>query len=380
MGFVFLEVWPLLLAGLVLGAVGGWWCRQCLVRGDAEDHAGEIAKRDDEITALNARAADLEDVADDLQAARTRIVHLEGRTAEMDGLAEQLTALEGAAAEAEQLRGRVAELEPQAQRVEAMTAELEELRARSAELDVFRTRTVSLDREAVDLRSRITELEADDRVRLAPARAEALQQAELERDALRRRVAELERAQEQVQRAPADAERRLDEARRELAALNERHREQLSMLAAARSEVDGLRQVVTELERVGSTASMDPAPSTARPAPFTGSGGGSGSGGGPDLDAAREILGRRIKIDDLTVVEGIGPKIARLCGENGISTWRQLAAAPVTRLQGILDAAGPSYRMHTPATWPRQAELLAEGRWEAFRDLVGELRGGRSTG
>ena len=44
-----------------------------------------------------------------------------------------------------------------------------------------------------------------------------------------------------------------------------------------------------------------------------------------DLDAARAVLGKRIALDDLRVVEGIGPKIAELCAGIGVMTWQQLA-------------------------------------------------------
>lgn len=67
--------------------------------------------------------------------------------------------------------------------------------------------------------------------------------------------------------------------------------------------------------------------------------------------------------DDLTRLEGIGPKICALLHAAGIHTFEQLAAASVARLAEILRAAGPRFRMHDPASWPSQARLAAEGRW-----------------
>ena len=97
---------------------------------------------------------------------------------------------------------------------------------------------------------------------------------------------------------------------------------------------------------------------------------------GLDLDAAAAALGRTIRVDDLTVVEGIGPKIAELCSGIGITTWRRLAAASVDDLQSMLDAAGSRFKMHKPGSWPEQASLLAEGRWTEFRELTDRLRAG----
>lgn len=84
--------------------------------------------------------------------------------------------------------------------------------------------------------------------------------------------------------------------------------------------------------------------------------------------------------NDLKVVEGIGPKIEQLLKEGGIGNWTDLAAAPVTRLQEILDGAGDRYRIHDPATWPRQAELLANGDFTAFKEYTDFLQGGKSPG
>ncbi|MGL4340751.1 MAG: hypothetical protein ACRCSP_10080 [Rhodoglobus sp.] len=96
-----------------------------------------------------------------------------------------------------------------------------------------------------------------------------------------------------------------------------------------------------------------------------------------DLGEASSVLGRKIKLDDLKVIEGIGPKIEALIIAEGITTWRALSLADVSVLQRILDEAGPRYRMHDPGTWPRQAGLLADGQWSDFSALTDELSGGR---
>ena len=70
------------------------------------------------------------------------------------------------------------------------------------------------------------------------------------------------------------------------------------------------------------------------------------------------------KIDDLKIVEGIGPKIESLLHADGILTMRQLATAEISRVQKILDDAGPRYRMHNPKTWSTQAELIADEKWD----------------
>ncbi len=89
-----------------------------------------------------------------------------------------------------------------------------------------------------------------------------------------------------------------------------------------------------------------------------------------DVSQAAAILGSAIATDDLTVVDGIGPKIAGLLGDAGFNTWRALADADVEQLEKVLADAGPRYRMHDPSTWPEQAVLLADGRWQEFKDFA----------
>ncbi len=83
--------------------------------------------------------------------------------------------------------------------------------------------------------------------------------------------------------------------------------------------------------------------------------------------------------DDLTRIEGIGPKIAELLGARGITTWAQLAETEVSFLQSVLDDAGPRYRVHVPETWPRQAALAAAGSWDELDALQDRLDGGREV-
>jgi len=98
----------------------------------------------------------------------------------------------------------------------------------------------------------------------------------------------------------------------------------------------------------------------------------------PDLERGAEVLGEKVRLNDLTVIEGIGPRIAdTLQATGGIKTWWELHRTDVATLRTLLDGAGPRFRVHDPATWPQQAGLLARGEWEAFMDLTAKLRGGK---
>ncbi len=79
--------------------------------------------------------------------------------------------------------------------------------------------------------------------------------------------------------------------------------------------------------------------------------------------------------DDLTRIEGIGPKISVLMLSAGIRTFGQLAATDVKQLEEILNKA--EIWMADPATWPEQARLAAAGKWQALNEWQEKLKGGR---
>jgi len=81
--------------------------------------------------------------------------------------------------------------------------------------------------------------------------------------------------------------------------------------------------------------------------------------------------------DDLTKIEGIGPKIAQLMNDAGIMTFANMAKCSVTRMQKVLNEAGSRYKMHNPSTWAQQAGLAAKGEWTKLTKLQKKLNGGK---
>jgi predicted flap endonuclease-1-like 5' DNA nuclease len=79
--------------------------------------------------------------------------------------------------------------------------------------------------------------------------------------------------------------------------------------------------------------------------------------------------------DDLKIVEGIGPKISSVLQTAGITTWAQLAATNADTLKQILREA--NIRLGDPTTWPEQAALAAEEKWDELTTLQDSLKGGR---
>ena len=81
--------------------------------------------------------------------------------------------------------------------------------------------------------------------------------------------------------------------------------------------------------------------------------------------------------DDLKMIEGVGPKIAEILHAAGINTFADLAAANPEAIREILNAQGPRYKVHDPETWPKQAQLAADGKMEELQVLKDSLKGGK---
>jgi hypothetical protein len=79
--------------------------------------------------------------------------------------------------------------------------------------------------------------------------------------------------------------------------------------------------------------------------------------------------------DDLSIIEGIGPKINAVLHQAGIDTFKKLSEAPPEQIGNILNAAG--IRLFDPTTWAEQADLAAAGRWDELKVLQDQLKGGR---
>ncbi len=81
--------------------------------------------------------------------------------------------------------------------------------------------------------------------------------------------------------------------------------------------------------------------------------------------------------EDLTVIEGIGPKIQELLYASGITSYATLASTTVAQIQETLTEAGGMMASHDPNTWPDQSKLAAVGEWDKLKAWQDELDGGK---
>ena len=85
---------------------------------------------------------------------------------------------------------------------------------------------------------------------------------------------------------------------------------------------------------------------------------------------------KEVTADDLTKVEGVGPKISEIFQNAGIKTFADLAAKSVEDLKTILTEAGSRYASKNPGSWPKQAKMAAEGKWDELKVWQDNTKGG----
>ena len=84
-----------------------------------------------------------------------------------------------------------------------------------------------------------------------------------------------------------------------------------------------------------------------------------------------------VEADDLTLIEGIGPKVAKVLGEAGVLTFSQLAEANADDIQKILNEA--RLKMMDATSWPAQAKLAADDDMDGLKKMQDKLSGGRKA-
>jgi large subunit ribosomal protein L15 len=86
---------------------------------------------------------------------------------------------------------------------------------------------------------------------------------------------------------------------------------------------------------------------------------------------AKKVTG---KADDLTKVEGIGPKIAETLAAAWVVTFKDLSAKKPEEISEIIAGVRGS---HVTDTWPKQAEMAAQGKWDELKTWQDEMDGGK---
>ena len=83
--------------------------------------------------------------------------------------------------------------------------------------------------------------------------------------------------------------------------------------------------------------------------------------------------------DDLKIIEGIGPALAKVLNNAGINTFMQLANRDEKTLREILRNEGSRFKVHDPSTWPEQARLASNESWEELKTLQEKINFGLNS-
>jgi large subunit ribosomal protein L21 len=82
------------------------------------------------------------------------------------------------------------------------------------------------------------------------------------------------------------------------------------------------------------------------------------------------------KADDLKKIEGAGPKAAEALVNAGLDTFAKVAKADATKLSEILTESSARLSHIVTDTWPEQASLAAQGKWDELKELQDKFNGG----
>ena len=132
---------------------------------------------------------------------------------------------------------------------------------------------------------------------------------------------------------------------------------------------NGHRQSLTEIviESIAASGAKKAAPKKAEP---------KAKAAAPKAEAKKATPKKSTaKADDLKKVEGIGPKIAETLAAAGIVTFEDLAKATPEAISEIIAGVRGN---HVTDTWPAQAQLAADGKWDELKKWQDELDGGKA--
>ncbi|MEM0517896.1 MULTISPECIES: 50S ribosomal protein L21 [Aequorivita] len=148
---------------------------------------------------------------------------------------------------------------------------------------------------------------------------------------------------------------------------------------------NGHRQALSEIviESIvasGATPAKKETAKKAAPKPARPSGGKETKAAAPKAEAkkapAKKAAPKAAKADDLKKIEGVGPKAAEAMVAAGLDTFAKVAKAKPEAIATILSEASSNLAHLVTDTWPKQAKLAADGKWDELKELQDNLDGG----
>ncbi|MBU3026277.1 30S ribosomal protein S2 [Zobellia galactanivorans] len=79
---------------------------------------------------------------------------------------------------------------------------------------------------------------------------------------------------------------------------------------------------------------------------------------------------------DLTKIEGVGPKAAEALVNAGFDSYAKLAEGDPEKIKEILNEASSRMAHLDPTSWPKQAKMAADGKWDELKEWQDSVKGG----
>lgn len=103
-----------------------------------------------------------------------------------------------------------------------------------------------------------------------------------------------------------------------------------------------------------------------------------------DVEATKEAVKKEKKVaktkgdaaDDLTKIEGVGPKAAEALANAGMDSFAKLAKGDAEKIKEVLTEASSRMAHLDPTSWPKQAKMAADGKWDELKEWQDNVKGG----
>ncbi|QLG44600.1 30S ribosomal protein S2 [Costertonia aggregata] len=105
-----------------------------------------------------------------------------------------------------------------------------------------------------------------------------------------------------------------------------------------------------------------------------------------DVEATKEAVEKEKKApkkaakktdaDDLTKIEGVGPKAAEALANAGMATFADIAKGDPEKIKEVLTEASSRMAHLDPTSWPKQAQMAADGKWDELKEWQESVKGG----
>lgn len=104
----------------------------------------------------------------------------------------------------------------------------------------------------------------------------------------------------------------------------------------------------------------------------------------PKKEAKKEVAPKKeakakakaSKGDDLTKIEGVGPKAAEYLAAAGLDTFAKVAKAKSDKMKEILTEASSRMGHLDPTSWSKQAKMAADEKWDELKEWQESVKGG----